>query len=219
MTAFSLWLSIVLWMFQNPSSSVIPSGGTSTTPQNIIYARDFTRPTLADFAWVNQGSASATTDANGNIVLVGVSAATTYKILKKAAPSTPYTIEAAMTIDCRPAEDCYSGLTWRAAGGKLHTIQYACQNASNTRSVQTTKYNADLSYNAHYTTMWWAQQSFVVWFQIIDDGTNRTVKYSITGDNWFTLGSPVARTDWDTMTEVGFMVDKGTTTLLHWRQF
>jgi hypothetical protein len=58
-----------------------------------------TTPVLSDFAWVTQGSATATEQYGGITLYEPAHGNTTsLRILKKAAPATPYTITAGIVV-------------------------------------------------------------------------------------------------------------------------
>src|SRR6266446_5233542 len=54
----------------------------------------FTAPVDGDYAWINQGGASVTVNANGSICLYAPATGDSLRVRKKAAPATPYTMTA-----------------------------------------------------------------------------------------------------------------------------
>lgn len=189
-------------------------------------------PTASSWTFVNQGG--ATKDDSSNI-FVGAKKVTgvhivapavsgpNLRILKIAAPSTPYTITAGFT-PFTFSDNTYSfGAVWRqSSDGKLIEVGNNVSGNFGAGQWRVSKFDSPTSFNSHYKT---ANASFatgpVVWIRIADDGTNRISSYSADGDSFFQFHS-VGRTDFLTADEVGWELNVENTTngsilgLVHW---
>jgi len=173
----------------------------------------FVPPVDGDFAWINQGSATAT-QVGARITLSGPTngGSFNHRIRKQAAPATPYTITAAFFHTGVIAKTSISGLLFReSSSGKLHCFEIVLDTSSvNKIYVGSRKFNSPSSYAADYTladTNGRVAMPGVVWIRIADDGTNRTLWTSADGVNFVQFGSNVGRTDFLTADEVGFYID------------
>ena len=185
-----------------------------------------TIPVFGDFAWVNQGSATATTTYGGVIIYAPEGASDSLRILKKAAPATPYTIEGAFTIPTMPVVNYNAGgllfrnsaaltLASSGFGTNFAAIPYYFSAAVN-------KWTNPTTYSAAYLSVGIPVPS-LLWFQISDNGTSRISRWSADGINWMHLHT-VGRTDFLTADEIGFFANANNATypafvhLLHWKQ-
>jgi hypothetical protein len=166
-----------------------------------------TPPVSADFAWVNQGTATLST-ANGFSYLENLTSnggAEGLNIRKKSAPATPYTVTMAL-LPQSAAGLIQVGMLWRDAGtGKLSTL--TVRNESGAFNVLTMKYTNPTTFSAVYTNApnnFWAGN--LVWMRLSDDGVDRKFQLSRDGYNFQTIQS-VTRTDFHTPDEVGFYVN------------
>lgn len=200
--------------------------GSARVPWGPIFP--LTEPVSGDFAWINQGSATIST-TNGGVYLEGPAEASAYnwRIRKKAAPATPYTITAAFLINAdwfrngAGSLNAFGALCFRqSSDGKLATLELFLNSLGNTLRV--TKYTNATTLSATYLSLT-TTQSYgpLIWFRIADNGTNRICSTSGDGQNWIEQHS-VGRTDFLTADEVGFAVtgytNKVGMTLLHWKQ-
>lgn len=185
----------------------------------------FTTPVGGDFAWINQGTASIATNANGGIYLSSPpQSGVSLKIRKKAAPATPYTITACFLMNLIAVDFQRMGLLWRqSSDGKLVTYNYAVGNtAPGDFQFQSLDYNSPTLFSAVNTTAS-AIASGLVWLRIEDDGVNRKGAWSFDGYN-FTAHLSEGRTTFMTGNEVGFFVSAedvtspASCTLLSWAQ-
>lgn len=192
--------------------------------QSQIYP-EFTSPVNGDFDWVNQGSASVTVNANGGIHLIApANASTSYRIRKKAAPATPYTITAAFIFNFATVDFQQGGLLWRqSSDGKLVTMAVGFGNTfPGDVEFVSQDYTNETSFSASNATQD-AIPVGVVWLRIADDGVTRTASYSFDGYNFVTLLSE-GRTTFLTADEVGFFMNTSSAavqaagTLLSWEE-
>lgn len=203
----------------------------TTTASSPVWMPTLTTPVLSDFAWVTQGTATAT-EQYGGITLYepGHGTAASLRILKKTAPATPYVVTAAiissMWIPNKPYD--FWGLCFRqSSDGKIvawgpmafNTSDYAPQ-------LYVSKWTSDTAYAAANYAQVGFNAGGILWLRIADDGANRVCSYSGDGFTWQVVHT-VGRTDYMTANEVGFFVDawnSGTPNydvamhLIHWAQ-
>jgi hypothetical protein len=185
----------------------------------------FTPPVLTDFAWVNQGTATATQEKGGIFLKVTNGGSELHSNLKKSAPATPYTISIAFLLYGPPGGSDYGevGLCFRqSADGITHVLRVDIYNG--TLSLCSTKHNNVGGGVAHYHSVNANPLALgpVIWLRIADDGTNRICSSSFDGQHWATFHS-VGRTDYLTADEVGFFIGGNNSRevgmhLLHWKQ-
>ena len=169
-----------------------------------VYGGGFRQaPRVADFAWINQETASAIDTVAGVTLVAAKQAETDLRILKKAAPSTPYTITA--VIRSVQASTNYSsvGLCFRqSSDGKIHSFARAAGGG-----WYSTKWSDASSFSADYANLPGAYiDPFTI--RIADDGTNRICSLSPDGENFVVVHS-VGRTDYLTADEVGVFIHIG----------
>ena len=163
-------------------------------------------PDVADFAWVNQGTASAM-NSNGRLVFNGPPvAAENVRVLKKAAPSTPYVITAAFRRLFNPVSSRqWCGLCFRDSGsGKLSCLAFNLwsgdslfDNVSVYRFTDATIFDS-MSFSR--TPIVGSRD--LIWARIEDDGSDRKYYVSLDGANWRLLYTE-GRTTFLTADEVG----------------
>lgn len=144
--------------------------------------------TSSSFTWVNQGGAAVVDLASGGIVLTGSqTAGDSLRILKKASPSPPYTIVAAIRPHLHHNTTCHLGIGFRESStGKLITLGLvkANEHAVYRWTNQTTFLDDSL----------FARETFpynhcMHWLKIEDDSTNLKFFTSSTGLIWHQLAS------------------------------
>lgn len=163
----------------------------------------------ANYSWVNQGS--ATLSAFGPFSFVSSPATTTDNVILKVTnvPAAPYTY----TIFIKPL---IIGLTYLHCGiclydsvsGHFITCDVRGSNAWNSGGtsdylLEIVKWNSSSSVSATYVNMGAPAFTDGIWFQIVDDNTNRTFKWSSDGVNFSKLFT-VGRTDFITPNKIGF---------------
>jgi len=189
---------------------------------HFIHGKKVIPPVSGDFSWINQGTATISTVNGGvhlNVPTVG--ATTNTVLLVKAAPSTPYTVTAAIITTMLGANYFNSGLCFRgSASGKFVTAMLAF---STSGSIMCTKYNSPTSNAGDYVKLMSEQiaGAQLLWFRIEDDGTNRNSYYSCDGINFMQYHS-VARADFITADQIGWLLATNNatsgvkSTLVHW---
>lgn len=184
-----------------------PSGGGGGGP---AWQRALVEPPdLGDFAWVNQGSATATKANSAIFMTVPANASTNLRVLKKAAPSTPYAITAAFVPLLFGATTNNFGLVYRqSSDGKLVFLTVGSSGGQGNHNMfaSVSKYSAATTYNSNYSTWPIFPPAGLHWLRIEDTGTNRICSRSPDGHNWVVV-STHGRTDYLTANEVGFAVD------------
>ncbi len=162
-----------------------------------------TLPVAADYAWVNQGGATATT-TNGGIYLLAPYASPAvdnYRILKKAAPARPYSIVLCMLPNIHDYRNS-CGFVWRqSSDGKLVGAMITTDTTATLPAVAVAKYSAPGTWVATYATYRIAHQG-LVFLKLDEDNTNRTVSWSSNGQTWHQVHQ-VGRTDYLTADEIG----------------
>lgn len=197
-----------------------PSEGDLFFPTNGFYVKRYsgsawqpwgplfplTKPVLADFAWINQGTATVTDYGALSLYAPAVSG-DQIRILKKPAPSTPYTIIVCFLPTLLDTNYMHLGLVWRqSSDGKLVTFQY-----SQSGFMNVNKFNNPTSYNNAYYVSPAIPLRGPVWFRAQDTGTVRICSVSGDGVNWMQLHS-VGRTDFLTADEIGFYANSNNST-------
>lgn len=193
--------------------------GSAWVPWGPLFA--MTQPVSGDFSWVNQGSATVST-TNGGIYLYDptVDASLNIRARVKSAPSTPYTITAAILFDPIVAANHNSGLLFRESGTGELVLFGILQGTGSV--LQVDNWNSPTSFNANVVNVTTRSMS-LVWLRIADNGTNRICSVSSDGQNWIVV-STVARTTFLTADQVGFFVAARNATypmgltLLSWKE-
>lgn len=178
------------------------------------------KPALSNFAWINQGTATAAENGDGIYLLAPAVSGDNLRVLKKSAPATPYTITAMILPMYYPQNYNQCGLCWRqSSDGKLVTFDVSNNGGL---KLETLKFNGPSSFNAAYTQIGF-NYICPIWLRIADDGTNRITSWSLDGYNFMQVYS-VGRTDFMTADEVGFYANSCNGTypaaikLLSWKE-
>ena len=207
--------------FPSDGFSIQRDTGAAWVPWGPLFP--FTAPVLTDFAWINQETATATQTKSGIYLLAPVQSGDDMRILKKAAPSTPYTITVWFLMHLHNVDYNLAGLCFRkSSDGKLATFDFSNSGTSNSSRLETVKFNSPTSINAVYASVN-VRPGSLVCLQISDNGTNRIARWSTDGQNFHTLHT-VERTDFLTADEVGFYANSvnatypAAMTLLSWKE-
>jgi len=209
--------------FPSDGVSIERDNGTIWVPWGPIYP--FTAPIDGDFAWINQGSATVT--AEKDTILLTPPTGTSghnWRIRKKAAPATPYTITAIFKVnnDLGNANDRGAIGFRQSSDGKLVTLGVALQNPPYIDALDWTD-PTTYGGTTHFTNTPAATLSYGLFhLRIEDDGTNRKYYYSTDGILFILLLSH-ARTTFLTADEVffgsqNFATNTTTMRLLSWKQ-
>jgi hypothetical protein len=158
-----------------------------------------TPPTLASFAWVNQG-ATVANDSNNCLYLLATEAQN--RLLVQAAPATPYTVTVGL-LHWGFSGDCAACLyLCESSSGKLISLMDGYDSTGVKLSIE--KWNSVSSWSNYYVQY---RPKLVhvpmIWLRVTDTGTNRVAYYSPDGLNWWQYHS-VGRTDFLTADQIGF---------------
>ena len=191
----------------------------------------FTETNDAPFSWVNQGGATVTTSQGGVFLLAPASNTHNMRLRVQSAPSTPYTITAAVrgiwdafTIS---GLTTHSGLVWRdSASGKMETFGFLSDFSTYGQFftlIGAAKWDNPTSLNSYYRSVFTALlPSPTEFLRITDDGTTRTCYVSTDGVN-FQQVHTVSRTDFLTPNQIGYFADSNNGSsvglnILSWKQ-
>jgi hypothetical protein len=179
-------------------------------------------PALSGFAWVNQGTSTASESKGAIELVIPGNSGDNLRILKKSAPATPYSISAAFLATFVGKTFVRGGLCWReSSSGKV--VDLSLHYGSSGWAIDITKWNGVTSFSANYDTTSAMICAPLLWLRIADDGTNRKCSLSMDGQNWIEFHS-VTRTDFMTPDEIGFMANinnvnySAALTLVSWAQ-
>lgn len=195
-------------------------GGGGNSFAVLMPTAGLTAPVDGDFAWINQDNATKSVDGDGNIFIINPSTSGGASLRKKAAPGTPYTIEAGIIPFIPGTSGSQCGLCFRESStGKLVII-----GAHRDRGMSVAKYTNGDTFNGHYLELDTVAHGPVMWLRMTDNATNLIFSVSFDGRNYIQVHS-VSRTDWMAggPNEVGFFVAKSASpsidaalTLIHW---
>jgi len=177
----------------------------------------FSSPSLNDFTWINQGSGTAVETGGGIYLNSPSGGGGNLRILKKSAPSTPYSIISFMLP--RMFKENYQkvGMIWReSSSGKLALFTFG----DSASEIKIQRYDSPTSFNSTMQSVIPELVIHGLWMKIKDDGTNREYYWSVDGQNWEIIYTELS-TDFISADEVGFFVESSaswgaSTTLLHW---
>jgi hypothetical protein len=181
-----------------------------------------TPPVLADFAWINQGGATAVNTYGGVYMSAPIDPGDKWRILKKAAPSTPYTITVAMLLEISTYNNPNGGgpLFRQSSDGKLVAARHIYESSWR---MDTCRFDSPTAFSGTYGNVEIGFHQQVIWIRITDDGVNRTSSWSTDGLS-FVQYLTVGRTDFLTADEVGFGVNVVGSQhavalwLIHWKE-
>ena len=131
-----------------------------------------------DFTWVNQGSSTVTDNAGGSIFLSAPTATgENVRLLKRSAPSTPYTLYASFSPNMNDTAGLPScGIGFREdSSGELIGMAI-----SNSNELAVYKWNSPTSFNSNLKTRQFWTPANPWWLGIEDDGTD--LKFHVSTD-------------------------------------
>ncbi|OQB32254.1 MAG: hypothetical protein BWY07_02013 [Candidatus Hydrogenedentes bacterium ADurb.Bin170] len=165
----------------------------------------------ADFAWVNQGGATVTTNSKGAVVIYAPpNSGDQLRCRVKAYPAAPFSIVMGFMPILVQANFFNCGLIIRdSAGGACASFGLGASNGA--FSVGGIKWNSVSSYNSNYYSIGLSPHFGMQFLKYTDDNTNRVISYSADGEVFVDIFS-VGRTDFLTPNQIGFMCDTNNTT-------
>jgi len=180
-------------------------------------------PDISTFTQILAGgrTLAQAADQKGGLVIQMTNGTTAddYRLLVQSTPATPYTITAFILPTLQANNYSCMGLCWRQSStGNMQvfgivddngpTFYWRNESANNSGSSPTYTTGTDIitvtSQSAYFT-----QAGNGIWLRISDDGTNRSVSYSVDGLNFIQLGSQ-ARTTTITPDQWGVFVGNAT---------
>lgn len=149
----------------------------------IVEAGSLHRPKLIDFAWVNQGGATATQNDQGIYLETPGSTGDSVRLLTQSAPATPYTITTGFRALLINSGIPSFGVCWRDSGsGKLSSL--LARSDSGAPALQIPSNWNSVTAFANYGTLARITQPDIWWLRIEDDGTNHKMSVSLDGVNF-----------------------------------
>lgn len=158
--------------------------GISYTPRR--YQASVTKPLLTDLAWVNQGDATAANGAGGISQVVPANAAANLRILKRAAPTAPYSVYLRYYPLANATNTLQFGLVLRnsTSGRLLYLSNFVTTVYTMNRGWQ--RYTSPTAFSA--TIDQDRQWVPAVWMKIDVTATTATPWVGPDGWSWFTAG-------------------------------
>lgn len=164
----------------------------------------FTPPVLGSFTFVNQESATASTNFSG--IDMFFPAGNDLNLLMTALPSAPYTITAEFVPTLFPVNFIQLGIMLGDGGGKVKTFSVAFNGGLSGLNLLSQDYNSPTSFSGTDFNFV-GPSSYAAgpsnWFRIQDDGTNRIYSVSQSGSSFVVLISQ-SDTTFLTATLAGF---------------
>lgn len=175
-------------------------------------------PDDSTFTWDNQASSVITTTTDMVNLLPGTGTSFRYK----AAPSTPYKIDAMILLNWSViSTNPTFALGFReSSSGKLAVLLLSLNSTAGTFSLNSSKFNSSSSFDANYASNNGGLPMAPLFLRVADDGTNRILSTSLDGIN-FAVYHSIGRTDFLTADEVcwgGYNNNDGVSSgsLIHW---
>jgi len=169
------------------------------------------------WSWVNQGSATISTNASKDVGSVYLKAAITggdsFRLRVRSLPAGKQVI-AAIRPFVQPGAaiaEPQAGILWReSSSGKFAAVSFLRNyNLPSDVGIWLPKYNNETTYSGgRYTRPDYEKPMpmGVYWLKLKDDGANRIFSMSVDGENWHTHHS-IGRTDFLTADQFGFFVN------------
>ncbi len=137
-----------------------------------------------DFTEVNLGTATYSTDANGNIVCEHPqTVANDIRVLLRSAPTPPYTIRAAMiqSTITNAVNGPFVGLGFRE--NSTGELSFICNRVDETSNINGFNFDSPTVLNGTFGTAveWQQARSGIIWFEIEDNNTDLKFRLSKNG--------------------------------------
>lgn len=151
-----------------------------------------TEPVLGNFTWTNQSTATAVS-TNGGIYLAKPAASgDDLSILRKTAPSTPYTVTVGFYANIYSANYPRVGVVIRdSSGGKIDVLSYGQSGPT----VAADAYTSTSTFSGNVANAALPHLGPIVWLRIADNGTDHLFSWSSDGVHFVQIGSR-GRTSW-----------------------
>jgi hypothetical protein len=156
-------------------------------------------PLISTFAWVNQGSDTAS-DETGQLAIYGVAGDTQVRGLFKATPATPWILKMAFVPAFQSSSTFAGGPIYRqSSDGKLLTAWFT------SGQINLSNFTSPSVFSSTLLTWSPVVVPALIWMKLQDDGTNRITSWSPDGLHW-TVVHTVGRTSFMTADQVGIAV-------------
>lgn len=175
-------------------------------------------PPSSGWSWVNQQSASITSDSFGEYLEQTASSGTGQINARTRTPalSAPYTVEIGFIPQATPTTNCDAGFIFRRAGAgtdqnKIQAYFFGQQATTNLRAA-CDKYTSATTFSANLSNLLPAEimaRSPIIWWKMVNDGTNLVWSYSNTGKySWTQLHTVAISNHFSSNSpdEIGFAV-------------
>lgn len=162
--------------------------GRSSNSQLLNAGIALAKPLVADFTWVNQGTATAA-DTDRGVVLTHVDhASTQLRALAKAKPAAPFTLTTKLRYNGVRRDYAGFGIGWRKSSTAENRSLWVLVGVTDPPLAQRlTMANDTGAFSSRTTILNYVDH--VSWLRISDDGTNRNYYFSNDGDNWVLLAT------------------------------
>lgn len=168
-------------MFDTPSET--------SNRLNIFENLAGTSLTVASFAWLNQGGATASDYESGGVYMFAPqNTGDSLRILTKSAPGTPYTLTAAIRfgLSADSATSVLSGDLCGIAFRENATSKISLIGVGGNATLTQQEYTDATTFSFTNAVQSWRFDG-PIWLQLENDGTNLNFAYSIDGINWIQL--------------------------------
>lgn len=152
-------------------------GGTSTATGLPVRLGSVTVPPTS-WTWLNQGSAVITSETYGERLALPADATTSFHVRYLAAPATPYTLTACLYLDAIGANTSTCVLLWGDNADLLET--YGLYAEASAMALRGQRWSSPTGFGGEDVGYNWSDHA--MWLQLEDDGTNRKVRVSHTGE-------------------------------------
>lgn len=147
-------------------------------------------PTIASTGlanWLNQGSSTVSDTGVGMTISAPSSGSSENLVVRyKAAPATPYTITALISVTRSSTSHNGIGIGWYDGTAKLHVINFGLNAAATNRaSPRVQRWNSVTSHNSTDIILANSGYSLPLWMRIADDGTSVSFWYSQDGAEYY----------------------------------
>lgn len=184
-----------------PSSESSPPDGGG----NGWYPAFTAPPAVSNWAWVNQGAASAADVTGGILFKPDRGTSNNVNLFKKAAPAIAYklTVGFLQAIYAPNSNTSWLGLAWRESGsGFIITVSPMGAQDGGIGFFRLDRWNSATSYNGNYISGNGLQNGGPIWLELEDDHTDRIVRIGPHPDDMIEVHR-VSRTHFGTMDEIG----------------
>lgn len=149
-------------------------GGGSDTP-----------PLIANYTWVNQGTAFANETAVGLHLFMPPAAGEVLRMLQRDVPAAPYTVTLKILASLPSANYAFAGLALRdnvAGNGLMFGLKF-----EGAWYLNVQPFNSSHTASGAHVVLRPQPPPCPVWLRLRDDGTNRHFEFSVDGMSWLVV--------------------------------